>query len=642
MNAIARPASRHSRQAHQHWERGVALSRKRQWGEALKCFEAALKIDPRDDVYLLNAAKAAMECGHLEQALDCSRRALKLQPSSELGRFLCVTALHRLHRYREIVDYLTSLPEALCDSREHWSALGAAQQNLAQHKEAISSFMNALTIKIDDAMTHYLMGISFYEMQLKEEASECFRTGLVLGLGSNALHVHGMLAYTERESGRWKQADEELANMDDMVSRLDPTARVKTAPFAHITLTSDPLQQLKACRLMSNTFDGIKPVDRPQGAPSGERIRLGYVSADFHQHATAVLMAEVFEQHDRSRFEVFLYSHGTDDKSPMRKRIEAAAEHFVNLEGQPDQVIAERIASDNIDLLIDLKGYTAQHRMVLFARRPAAVQATYLGFPGTTGAKFMDYIIGDPVVTPAEHAAHFAEHIAQMPVCYQPNDRLRPKPAPTTRAEAGLPEDKLVLCGFNQAYKISAEVLDEWVALLKALPDAVLWLLDWHGQAKPHLLEEFRIRGIEADRVYWAPRKGLAEHLSRIPLADIFIDTWPCNAHTTASDALWAGVPVVTYMGQTFASRVAASLLNAVGLSELVTENLSDYRRTVCELAADPQRRQHLRQVLQQAREQAPLFDSPRYVRALDDLFERIVLRHRAGLPPEYLPAMPA
>lgn len=640
MNVIHKPASRQSRQAHQHWERGVAQSRKRQWGEALRAFEAALKIAPKDDVYLVNAAKAALEMDRIEQALDYSARALARNPNSEVALFIKVAALQRLQNHEQTLAYLQSVPQERRSNREYWSSLGCALQNTGKQQQAIKAFMEALTIQMDDAITHYRMGISFYEMQLKEEASECFRTGLVLGLGTNALHVHGMLAYAERESCRWVQAAEEEANMRSMVDALDDSARVMTAPFAHITLTGDPLHQLKACRLMSNNFADIKPVVRRERGRQGERIRLGYVSADFHQHATAVLMAEVFEHHDRSRFEVFLYSHGPDDKTAMRKRIEAAAEHFVNMEGQPDEAIAQRIASDQIDLLVDLKGYTAQNRMGVFARRPAPVQVTYLGFPGTTGADFMDYIIGDPVVTPEGHAQHFAEKIAQMPVCYQPNDRLRPRPRLTSRAEAGLPEGKLVLCGFNQAYKISAEVLDEWVSLLRDLPDAVLWLLDWHGQAKPHLQAELRARGIDDSRVFWAPRLGLAEHLNRLPLADIFIDTWPCNAHTTASDALWAGVPVVTYMGQTFASRVAASLLNAVGLNELITDNLEDYRRTVRELAVDPQRRTRLRQALEVAREQAPLFDSKRYVRALDDLFTRIVQRHKLGLPPDHLPAI--
>lgn len=617
----------------------MALSRKQQWGEALKCFEAALKLSPRDDVYLINAAKAALECRSLERALDYSDRVLKQKPDSEIASYVRVNALNRLQRHIDIIHYLEALPEGRRDTREYWSALGTAQQNVGRHKEAIASFMEALARKIDDAMSHYLMGISFYEMQLKEEASECFRTGLVLGLGPNSLHVHGMLAYAERESCRWPQADEELANMFSIVDHLEPTARVMSSPFSHVTLTSDPLHQLKACRLMSNTFADIKPVPRSSKPPAGERIRLGYVSADFHQHATAVLMAEVFEHHDRSRFEVFLYSHGPDDKTPMRKRIEAAAEHFVNVEGQPDEAISKRIASDQIDLLIDLKGYTAQNRMGVFARRPAPVQATFLGFPGTTGADFMDYIVGDPVVTPLAHAAHFSEKIAQMPVCYQPNDRQRPLPRPMQRADAGLPEGKLVLCGFNQAYKISAQVLDQWVSLLRDLPESVLWLLDWHGQAKPHLQAELRARGIDESRVIWAPRLSLADHLNRVQLADIFIDTWPCNAHTTASDALWAGLPVVTMQGTTFASRVAASLLNAAGLPELICTDLRSYHQTIVDLAHDPARRQHLRDRLIGARESSPLFDSVAYTQHLEGLFMRMVQQHRQAQRPMHLAA---
>lgn len=620
----------------------MALSRKRAWGEALKAFEAAVKIAPRDDVYLLNAAKAALESRQLDRALEYSERVLKHEPNSEVARAIRVSALHRLQRHTDVISYLESVPEAKRDSRECWSALGTAQQNVGKHQAAISSFMRALSHQIDDAMSHYLMGISFYEMQLKEEASECFRTGLVLGLGPNSLHVHGMLAYAERENCRWAQANEELAHMFAIVDQLEPTARVMSAPFAHVTLTSDPVHQLKACRLMSNTFGDIKPVARSAKVQAGERIRLGYVSADFHQHATAVLLAEVFEHHDRSRFEVFLYSHGPDDKTPMRKRIEAAAEHFVNVEGQSDQEIAQRIADDQIDLLIDLKGYTAQNRMGVFARRPAPVQATFLGFPGTTGANFMDYIVGDPVVTPLAHQAYFSEKIAQMPVCYQPNDRQRPLPQPMTRADAGLPEDKIVLCGFNQAYKISAPVLDEWVSLMRELPDAVLWLLDWHGQAKPHLQAELRARGIDDSRVFWAPRLGLAEHISRVPLADIFIDTWPCNAHTTASDALWAGLPVVTLQGQTFASRVASSLLSAVGLPELICSDLRSYHQTIVDLARDPQRRQALRTRLIDAREHSPLFDSATYTSDFEALLVRMVTQQREGAERGHLTAMPS
>lgn len=326
----------------------------------------------------------------------------------------------------------------------------------------------------------------------------------------------------------------------------------------------------------------------------------------------------------------------------MRTRVEDAIEHFVDVRALPSRGIAQRIADDQIDILIDLKGHTAGNRLEVLAYRPAPIQVTFLGFPGTTGASFIDYIIGDEVVTPLAHASHYSEHIAQMPVCYQPNDRQRPLPRPMRRADAGLPEDALVLCGFNQPYKISPAVMDVWCGLLHDLPEAVLWLLDWHSQARPNLEREFEKRGIVLTRVFWAPRQELAEHLSRFSLADIFIDTWPCNAHTTASDALWAGVPVVTFAGDTFASRVASSLLHAVGLDELICDGLTEYQHTIKALASDPARRAALRAALLQARETAPLFDSEKFTRDYEALLLRAHERHAQGLPTAPLEALTA
>ena len=640
MKAAHKQKSDVVRKARQQWELGLACRKRRDYTEALKCFEQAVKLQPRDALYRMNAARTCLELNRDNDALAHAQAAIELDPACDIAVTLRARALHRLNRHDEVLEVLDTLPPDRRDNREYWSARGVAMQGTGRHHEAIQDFLKALAYCMDDASTHYRMGVSFYELGLKEEAAECFRTGLILGLGASALHVHGMLAYAERENCRWAQADEQLEHMRRLVDETPATAAMMTAPFAHITLTDDPLYQLKACRLMANNFMRFSPVTRKPRSVDDGRIRIGYVSADFHQHATCVLMCEVFERTDRSQFEVYLYSHGPDDKTPMRKRVERAADHFVELQGVPDQQIAERIAEDDIDILVDLKGYTAQNRIGVFSRRPAPIQVSYVGFPGTTGASFIDYVIGDPIVTPIEHAAHFSEKIAQMPISYQPNDRHRPRPRPITRAEAGLPEGALVLCGFNQAYKISPEVLDVWASLLRDIPNSVLWLLDWHGQARPHLEDEMRARGIELQRVRWAPRRALENHMDRLALADIFIDTWPCNAHTTASDALWAGVPVVTYMGQSFAARVAASLLNAVGLNELITHDTDSYCRVIRELAADPQRRNRIRDQLVQAREQAPLFDSESYVRSLDALFARIAARHKAGLPPDHLPAI--
>jgi predicted O-linked N-acetylglucosamine transferase (SPINDLY family) len=639
MKVVSKPKSASAQKAHQHWERGVAKLKSKEWGAAHQCFDAAVKLQPNDPLYRLNAARCCLELARFEEALTHADRAAELEPGSEVAAFMRVRAMHRLHRNAEILQVLAAMPESQRGSREYWVAKGCALQNTGKHQEAIQAFMDALMFSMDDALSHYRMGISFYELELKEEASECFRTGLLLGLGHNALHVHGMLAYAERENCRWPQAAEQEAQLRSLVSAAPNNARIITAPFAHITLTDDPLHQLKACTLMSNTWLDLKPVVRPNRTGNPQRLRVGYLSNDLHQHATCVLMCEVFEHHDRDRFEVFAYSTGRDDGTAMRRRVIKAVEHFVDLQGKPDHQIAQRIADDDLDLLIDLKGYTAGNRMGVLARRPAPLQAAFLGFPGTTGAPFIDYIVGDPLVTPLSHAAYFSEHIAQMPLCYQPNDRQRPRPQPMTRAEVGLPENAVVLCGFNQAYKITPDVLDAWVDVLNDLPEAVLWLLDWHGQAKPHLLQELAKRGIGAERVFWAPRWDLGKHISRVRLADLFIDTWPCNAHTTASDALWAGLPVVSLMGETFASRVAGSLLNAVGLPELICTDVRQYRRTIVEIARDPARRQALRERLDQAREDSPLFDSERFTRDYEALMVRMIERMRTGMQPTHLSA---
>lgn len=616
----------------------MAAARSGAWDAALAAFQQALRQAPDDAVYLINASHACFQLARMDEAVAYAEQALGCAPDMELPAMLKARALCKLQRHGECLAFLQALPASMRQSRDYWFNLGVAAHGAGQFETAIQAFLSALEQKMDDALTHYLLGNAFYEAGLKEEAAECFRTALLLGLGPNALHVHGLLAFAERENCRWPQAREEFAQTQDLLDQLSMRDAVMTSPFAHLSLTDDPMHHLKVSTLMANTWAHLTPVSRrPREPEAGGRIRLGYLSSDFHEHATCVLMSEVFERHDRTRFEVFAYSHGIDDGSAMRQRVIQAIEHFVDVRGMTDEQVAQRIADDGIDVLIDLKGYTAHHRLAIMARRPAPVQATFLGFPGTTGAPFMDYLIGDPVVTPLSHAAFFAEKIAQMPVCYQPNDRQRPRPAALSRSDVGLPEDAIVLCGFNQAYKISSEVLDVWCGLLDELPGSVLWLLDWHGQARPNLERELQVRGIDLSRVCWAPKIGLAGHISRMRLADVFLDTWPYNAHTTCSDALWAGLPVVTYRGQTFACRVAASLLGACGLEAWVATTLDAYRQKALTLARDPALRQRIRTHLDEARDVSPLFDSARFTHDFEALIERMVQRQRAGEPPSPL-----
>jgi predicted O-linked N-acetylglucosamine transferase (SPINDLY family) len=320
----------------------------------------------------------------------------------------------------------------------------------------------------------------------------------------------------------------------------------------------------------------------------------------------------------------------------MRERLRRGA-RFVDLAKVGNHEAARLIRADGIEVLVDLKGHTSENRLGIFAYRPAPVQATFLGFPGTTGAGYIDYFIGDAVVSPLDQASAYSEKLALMPRCYQPNDRHRPRPLPCSREQVGLPRDALVLCGFNQPFKLSSEVFDVWCGFLRRLPRSVLWLLEWNEHAPAELRKQAAERGIDPGRLHFAAKVDTQQHMSRFALADVFIDTWPCNGHTTASDALWAGVPVVTYSGRSFASRVAASLLRAIGLPELVASTLNEYEAKVMELATDINRRQALRQHLIHSRDTAPLFDGAGFAADFGDLLRRMAERWSGGLPPEHL-----
>jgi predicted O-linked N-acetylglucosamine transferase (SPINDLY family) len=475
---------------------------------------------------------------------------------------------------------------------------------------------------------------------MKAEAAECVRTAIVLGLGESDLAARGQLAFLEREACRWRQADAVLADLRPALRALPDGMPMETAPFVHAVLLDDPVEQLKVARHYALHVERkVQPLPRRGAREHAGRLRIGYLSADFHQHATSQLMAQMLECHDRSRFDVTLLSTGPDDGSAMRQRMQSACERFEDMRGQGFAKMAQRARDLNIDILVDLKGATYDTLLPVLAHRPAPVQVSWLGFPGSTGARFIDYLIGDPVVTPLADAAHFSEKIAQLPHCYQPNDARRPLPLPSSRTEWGVPVDALLLCAFHQSYKISAEVFDQWCTLLRALPSAVLWLLRWNTNVQTTLTAAAVERGIAAERLVFAPVLPLQEHLSRLACADLFLDAWPCNAHTTASEALWAAVPVVTSTGANFAQRVAASLLHAVGLDELVCADADRYRSTALSLAADPQRRAHFRAHLVAQRSASALFDGARQAADLEQLFVRMWERAVRGLPPDHLAA---
>jgi predicted O-linked N-acetylglucosamine transferase (SPINDLY family) len=396
--------------------------------------------------------------------------------------------------------------------------------------------------------------------------------------------------------------------------------------FALPTITTAEQQLRCARQWVDRSLQAIsgpaRCLARNRASGPKPKTTLGYLSADFHSHATAYLIAELFEKHDRQRFQVFGYSCGADDGSPMRRRLIKAFDRFSDLKDASFVESAQRIAADGVDILVDLKGYTQNARTQILALRPAPVQVNYLGYPGTMGAPFMDYILVDDFVVPGDQQPFFTEKLVHLPGCYQVNDSQREISAHApSRAECGLPEKGFVFCSFNNSYKITPDVFDVWMGLLKAVSGSVFWLFEGNRFAPANLRREAEARGVAAQRLVFAPRKPPPEHLARHRVADLFLDTFPVNAHTTASDALWAGCPVLTMAGETFVSRVAGSLLRTIGLSELVTTSLDDYQAMALRLARDAESLAGLRARLEASRRNSPLFDAGQFARNLEKAY---------------------
>jgi predicted O-linked N-acetylglucosamine transferase (SPINDLY family) len=426
----------------------------------------------------------------------------------------------------------------------------------------------------------------------------------------------------------WESADADLGRLR---SNLEGAT-----PFSLLGVIDDPEALLRSNRAFAQSIPAAgSPLWKGQKYRHA-KIRIAYLSADFHTHATAYLIAELIELHDRDAFEVIGVSFGPEDHSELRARLRGAFDEFVDVSERSDLEIAQYLLAHEVDIAIDLKGYTRHSRPGMLALRPAPIQVNYLGYPSTMGASFIDYLVADPVVVPPEHRSSYSEKIAFLPNCYQVNDRKRPIDVRTpSRREERLPEDAFVFCSFSGTWKITPEFFSLWMRLLQAVPGSVLWLIEQNRWAVDNLRREAAARGIATERLVFAPFAANPRHLARHRLADLFLDTLPCNAHTTASDALWAGLPVLTCMGRSFAGRVGASLIHAVGLPMLVAESMEDYEQTALELARNPARLASLRAALLRNGPTSALFDTTRFCRDLETAYRLMWRRHQRGESPE-------
>ncbi|MBK9608640.1 MAG: tetratricopeptide repeat protein [Betaproteobacteria bacterium] len=592
--------------------------------EAMQRYASAIELAPGDARAHLNLGNVLLASGDAQAALAAYARALEARPGYAAAHYNMGNAYARLGRQHTALGCYHKALQLKSDFVDAEVALGNAQTALRMLDDAAASFRRALVLRPDYAQVHFNLGNVLQQVG-RVDALRSFREAADLQADFGAAAAQAF--HWANQLCDWTRRGADEAALVDMVVRDVPGI----SPFVLLSLDPRHIDAALLQRRAALCFAGDMPGGSPAGTPPsprarlpGERLRIAYLSADFHEHATMHLLGGVLAAHDRARFAIHGYSYGTTGDA-VTARARASCDVFRDLAALPDAAAAAVIAADGIDILVDLKGFTTGARMQIAALRPAPVSVSWLGYPGTLGhLALADYLVGDPVVTPPEHAAHFSETLALLPHCYQPNDRTRRIGRKPGRAEAGLPETGFVFCSFNQSYKFNPESFDVWCRLLDQVPGSVLWLLPTSAPMAGNLRREAVARCIAADRLVFAPMLPQAEHLGRLQLADLALDTFPYNSHTTGSDALWAGVPIVTRMGNTFASRVAASLLGAAGLPELVTQGWDDYFDLAKSLALDEQRLAALRRRLVAGRASVPLFDTERFTRDLERLYGRI------------------
>ena len=600
-----------------HNNRGNTLLELHRLDEALESYAAALAIQPDHAQALYNRGVALQRLGRPLEALDSYDRLLRINPRH-------VDALNNrgvvLRGQKRAPEALASFDRALALVPDHGEALnnrGLALRDLHRPQEALASHDRALALRPNDPDTLCGRGVALRELRRHGEALESFERALAL----DPSHPYAFAGMADAALAvcDWERTVTIARELAERIAH----DRSSITPFTLLGYSDDYALQLAAATgaVANEAPQRLQPLWRG-GDRRRDKIRIAYLSADFHEHATALLMAGLFELHDRDRFEVIGVSYGRDDGSGMRARVVRAFDQFHDVQSMDDMGVANLLHEREVDIAVDLKGHTQHSRLGILAYRPAPVQVTYLGYPGTTGADFIDYVIADEIVLPFDQQPFFTERIVHLPDCYQVNDSKRDIAAETpSRREAGLPEKGFVFCCFNASYKITAPLFDIWMRLLQAVDGSALWLLHDNDAAVENLRREAARRGVEPERLVFAARTDPAGHLARLRLADLCLDTLPYNAHTTGSDALWVGVPLVTATGRSFAGRVATSLLHAVGLPELAAKDLIEYEALALRLATDPSLLSEFRQRLAQNGSTRSLFDTAGFCRHLESAY---------------------
>ena len=657
--------------AEAHCNRGNALYALRQYREAVASFDQAIRLKPDYVEAYSNRGSTLNELQQFQAALGDFDRAIQLQPNYAEAHSNRANALHGLRQYPAAIASCDRALEINPNLAETWNNRGNAYQALQQYREAEQDFNRCIRLKPEFADAWNNLGTVLYDMQQYQAALEALDRAILLKpalaqaysnrgnvlqylqqyplalenftqamrLDPDCDYVGGMRLHMKRFLCDWENLEEESRQLEARLDRNEKAA----IPFPTLAIGNFPALQKKAAEIyVRDRYPepaNAAPIPR---RPRRDKIRVGYFSADFREHAVCYLMIDLFERHDRGKFEIVGFSFGPNLNDEMTGRVSAAMDRFVDIRSLSDREVVDLSRNLEVDIAVDLTGLTEHNRAGIFAARAAPIQVNYLGYPGTMGAEYIDYLIADETLVPQASRPHYTEKIVYLPDSFQANSRNPISQKQSTRSQQGLPEQGFIFCCFNNSYKISPATFAVWMRVLQRVEGSVLWLLAGNPLTDANLRKEAARRGIAPERLVFAQRLPLAEHLGRQRLAGLFLDTLPFNAGATASPALWAGLPVLTCMGETFAGRMGASLLRAMSLpestlAELIATSEQAYENLAISLALDPARLQNIRDQLARNRLSAPLFDTARFTRNLEAAYSTMLQRYHAGLPPGHI-----
>lgn len=540
-------------------------------------------------------------------------------------------------RFEEAIERFDNALALFPSFAEAWFGRGNALRELNRPDDAIAAYNKALALKPNLAEAHAGYGTVLAKLDRYDEALTAYNRAFALKPGLE--FVEGERLHCKMRLCDWSNFGAESTHLISSIK-----TGTATAPFGALAILSSPEDQLRCVELFSkNKYPASDTPMSQHHRYNHDRIRIAYLSADFRDHPVSQALVGVFEHHDRKRFETIAVSFGPEDQSEMRTRLKGSFDQFIDVNRQSDLDVAKLLQGHEVDIVVDLTGYTANSRTAILAQRPSGIQVNFLGYPATMGTDYIDYLIADPTLIPKSHQTFYTEKIVYLPNCYHPTSyrinefRRSGTDKSFTRAELGLPHRGFIFCCFNNNHKITPGIFDSWMRILKRVNESVLWLLQPNESAVANLRKEAGARGVSPERLVFAKRMSLPDHLARLRLADLVLDTMPYNAHTTANDALWVGVPLLTQIGETFAGRVAASLLNAVGLPELIAPSLQAYEDLAVLLATDGEKLAALKGKLASNLATAPLFNPQLFARHLEMAYTAMYDRHQENLLPDHI-----